>query len=147
MIPVIICGSRTFNKGLIFPYVLRSLYPIRKEIEIWEGGCPTGADAYAKLFAEYYGLKHRQFKADWDRFGKAAGPIRNSTMREAAIEVGECYCYAFWDGRSPGTADMVEKAKEYGIPTKVHIYRSLDLYFTDELVSWQDTWGRSRPIK
>jgi hypothetical protein len=61
-------------------------------------------------------LKHMLFKADWDKHGKAAGPIRNQQMAQEADGL-----IAFWDGKSRGTKDMIQKALNYGLET--HVYR------------------------
>ena len=47
--------------------------------------------------------------------GRAGGPVRNSEMVEAGADV----CIAFPDKKSVGTWDLVNKAKDAGIPTFV----------------------------
>jgi hypothetical protein len=50
------------------------------------------------------------FPAQWDRYGEAAGPIRNAWM----LEFGKPdLVVAFPGGR--GTADMISKARKAGI--------------------------------
>lgn len=51
---------------------------------------------------------------DWERWGKAAGPIRNRAIVEAADRL-----VAFWDERSPGTKNAVEQDRGRGIPVLV----------------------------
>lgn len=50
------------------------------------------------------------FPADWKRYGRGAGPVRNQQMIE---EGGADGCIAFPGGR--GTADMVRRAKNAGL--------------------------------
>jgi glycerophosphoryl diester phosphodiesterase len=58
----------------------------------------------------------RTIQANWDRYGKSAGPIRNREMARNADAL-----IAIWDGVSRGTSNMIETAKDLGL--KVHIYR------------------------
>lgn len=57
-----------------------------------------------------------EFPADWNAHGKAAGPIRNQQMAQEADVL-----IAFWDGKSRGTKDMIEKATRAGLD--MHVYR------------------------
>lgn len=72
------------------------------EIVVVQGGA-RGADTSAELAAKRLGLKWMCFPADWDKHGKAAGPIRNRQMADVAHGL-----LAFWDGESKGTADMIK---------------------------------------
>lgn len=110
---IIIAGCRDFNNYESAKKCLdRYLPALRLEnIEIVSGGA-TGADALGERYAIENGYKLTKFTADWDRFGKAAGPIRNEQM---AIYAN--YLIAFWDGASNGTGDMVNRAKRRRIPT------------------------------
>jgi hypothetical protein len=56
-----------------------------------------------------------RFPADWDRYGKAAGYIRNETMAANAEAL-----IALWDGRSPGTKHMIDIARKKGLKVYVH---------------------------
>ena len=42
----------------------------------------SGADGLAEKWAKAHGIPIRRFYADWDRFGRRAGPIRNEEMLE-----------------------------------------------------------------
>ena len=74
----------------------------------------TGADYLAEKWAESRRFPRRIFHADWDRHGKAAGPLRNRGMLKEADAL-----IVFWDGESPGTKDILQGAKKKGIPVKV----------------------------
>lgn len=110
---IIIAGCRDFNNYESAKKCLDMCLPalLLDNIEIVSGGA-TGADALGERYAIENGYKLTRFTADWDRFGKAAGPIRNEQM---AIYAN--YLIAFWDGASNGTGDMVNRAKRRGIPT------------------------------
>src|SRR5690606_23679369 len=73
-------------------------------------GAASGADTLAELWAEKMALGRHRFPAQWDKYGKAAGPIRNQAM----IDKGKPqFVIAFPGGR--GTADMIRRAREAGI--------------------------------
>jgi YspA, cpYpsA-related SLOG family len=78
------------------------------------GGAP-GVDSWAAHVAEACGLEVQIFRADWKRHGKAAGPIRNAEM-VAAADGG----FAFWDRRSRGTKDCIEKFSCAEKPCTIH---------------------------
>ncbi len=79
-------------------------------------GTAAGADKLGEAFARHYNLKCEQFFADWDKHGKAAGPLRNLEMAEVGTHL-----MAFWDGQSRGTRSMINIALDRGL--EVHVYR------------------------
>ena len=81
-------------------------------------GCARGADTLGKQFAEELGLKVLEYPADWDKYGKRAGYIRNEEMAKISNAL-----IAFWDGESRGTKHMIDLAKEYGLPTRIIYYK------------------------
>lgn len=78
-------------------------------------GDAKGADRIAAQEAEKLGLLIQAFPAQWDLYGKRAGPMRNEAMALHGAEL----CIAFWDGRSKGTADMVDRAEKHAIPLEL----------------------------
>lgn len=114
---VIIAGSRTIT-GLV---VVRAA--LREALASW--GNPTvgwigsggarGVDTVAETVARLIDAPFRCFPADWDKHGRAAGPIRNRQMAEwadAAVLV--------WDGHSRGTANMKQEMERLGKPVFVY---------------------------
>jgi len=106
---VIIAGSRTLtpSTGLLEDCIKASGFEIT---EIVEGGA-QGVDAAAKFYASERNIAVREFPADWDEHGRAAGPIRNREMARYADA-----CILIWDGRSRGSASMKREADKVGIP-------------------------------
>jgi hypothetical protein len=53
--------------------------------------------------------------ADWEKYGKRAGYIRNEEMAKYAKqdEIGIAICV--WDGESKGTKHMIDLAKKYDL--------------------------------
>jgi ABC-type branched-subunit amino acid transport system substrate-binding protein len=75
--------------------------------EIITGGA-TGADTEALNYAQANNIPCKVFKADWARYDKAAGAIRNKIMADYADAV-----LLFPGGR--GTNNMYKFAVEYGL--------------------------------
>lgn len=79
---VLVCGSRDWDdSGLDSGLMWSTLGYIRmfEDIEIIHGGA-RGADMHAGKWAHEYGVKTTIFEAQWNKHGKAAGPIRNQRM-------------------------------------------------------------------
>jgi len=113
---ILVCGDRNWN--LISP-IRRELQAIAKElayssIVVLHGAC-RGADTIAGEVAEELGLQVQGYPADWEKHGRAAGPIRNAQMlREGKPDL----VLAFHTNmaRSKGTKNMIEQANRAGIP-------------------------------
>lgn len=78
-------------------------------VKIIHGACPTGADRVADKWAERNMMPRRRIAADWDKHGKAAGPMRNQAM----VDLKPSYAIAFPGGR--GTQDCVQRCDKAGI--------------------------------
>lgn len=111
---VLVCGGRLYGIGDVRKrlhqfHVLSALHEKHWFTAIIEGGAP-GADAGAAAFGKQRDIPVLTFKADWDRRGAAAGPLRNQRM----IDEGKPnLVVAFPGGR--GTADMIRRAEEAGV--------------------------------
>lgn len=111
---VLICGDRNWDNIEAVDSVI-SILP--SNAVVIHGAC-RGADSIAGEVAELYNLKVEEYPADWDEYGRAAGPIRNRQMlKEGKPDV----VIAFHEdlSKSKGTKDMVNAAKKAGIPTVV----------------------------
>lgn len=121
---LIVAGSRSIHLGLegikrVFDLSYEFYRDLREavdtaeeydELEIVSGGCTSGPDAGAKLWCASEEVSYKEFSADWDQYGKAAGPIRNKEM----AEYGDALLLV-WDGDSKGSANMkaeMEKLKK-----------------------------------
>lgn len=110
---VLVCGGRDFDDYRRFASSMNTLDlrdgPFKTVIH---GGAP-GADWCAHLWADSARRQEVEFKADWKKHGRAAGPLRNQQMLD---EGKPDLVIAFPGGR--GTADMVRRAKAAGIPVR-----------------------------
>lgn len=110
---VLVCGDRNWiNEAPI----RERLSKLPKDTIILEGGA-RGADTLARHAAEFLGLKVIEFPADWDKYGRAAGPIRNEQM----IDEGPGLVIAFHPdiSKARGTADTVGRAKRRNITVEI----------------------------
>lgn len=73
-------------------------------------GEARGPDTWGRLWAEQQGIPVISYPADWKRYGRAAGMIRNREMIVAADAV-----LALWDDKSKGTRDAIALARQRGI--------------------------------
>lgn len=117
---VIIAGSRDFNNyNLLNSTIYNYLKENTNNVEIISGTA-RGADQLGERFANEYGYQIKRFPANWNLYGKSAGPIRNREMAEYASG-GQGVLFAFWDGKSRGTKSMIDLAKKFEL--EVHIVR------------------------
>ena len=71
------------------------------------GKC-SGADMLGERYAEENGATLEYYPADWKKYGRAAGPIRNRQIVTAAD-----YIICFWDGKSKGTRSVIKYAEQF----------------------------------
>lgn len=114
---IIICGGRHFNDYSLLEEtmagVMAELNLKSADIEIVSGNC-QGADQLGELYAGRYNIKCTVFPAQWKKYGKSAGPIRNSEMINYAADSESPAVVAFISPRSKGTKDTVSKARKRG---------------------------------
>jgi len=95
-------------------------------LTVVHGDCPTGADHFAHRWValpmdDYVDVTvvEERHPADWDRYGKAAGPIRNREMVDAGADLVLAFPLPGPWSRSRGTWDCVGAAEAHGIPVQV----------------------------
>lgn len=117
---ILIAGSRDFEDRNIFAGVLLKFMAENDpnaEVVIVEGGA-RGVDTMAREFAKGNGLLFKEFKPEWNKYGRAAGPKRNDTMTEFVAEHNGRALF-FWDGESKGTKQCIMSARKRGLPMQV----------------------------
>ena len=112
---IIICGGRHFNDYNALESLVDSVFVEKgltnNEVEIVSGHC-EGADMLGEMYAKNHGIVCKVYPAEWTKYGRAAGPIRNSQMIEYASESSIPIVVAFVSPRTKGTIDTIIKAKE-----------------------------------
>ena len=72
------------------------------------------------MLGKRYAIENRfaveTYLADWKRYGRQAGPIRNREMAKMAD-----FVICFWDGKSNGTKSMIRCAHNFNKPIKIKI--------------------------
>lgn len=112
---VLACGGRdyaTHDRAQMRHLIntLNQLSDERGPLTLIEGGA-TGADTAAWFWAQVWGVDIETFPADWQRDGRAAGPLRNQRM----LDHGKPDLVVAFKGGA-GTADMIRRARTAGIP-------------------------------
>ncbi len=121
---VLVTGDRNWcNKDRI-----RQVLSTIPNIEFIVEGGARGADTLAREVATDLGIEVREYKADWNKHGRAAGPIRNRLM---LYETKPNLVVAFHNNilESKGTRDMVRITRSKDITA--HIYTETGVYEGD----------------
>lgn len=106
---VLVCGGRHYDdEEFVFSFLdqLDKKTPITAVVH----GDASGADTLAKRWARSSGIISIAYPADWKRYGRPAGPIRNQQMLD---EESPDLVVAFPGGE--GTAGMVRISREAGV--------------------------------
>jgi hypothetical protein len=114
MIKLIFCGDRFWRNKSFIRETMDIIRSNIGEFVVIEGEA-SGADSFARDIAEDILLKVEPYPADWEKYKKAAGPIRNAQMLKEGKPHG---VVAFHRDLlySRGTKNMVEQALKAGLP-------------------------------
>ena len=116
---IMVTGSRKHTNRPFIREVLNSFLPrvYRNEVSLILGGA-SGADEIVRDWAQRLLVPYKIFEANWPRYGRPAGQIRNSVMLDQkpsivlAFPLGEPH-----ENLSRGTYNAIEEAIRRGIPT------------------------------
>lgn len=114
----LIVGSRGYTNYAAFKAKCDALLAGKTDIEIVSGGA-SGTDAMAERYAHDHGYSLQIFPAEWSRYGKRVGYVRNREMHSYISTFTDCGVIAFWDGSSRGTAQSFALSKEFDNPLRV----------------------------
>lgn len=120
---IVTTGSRNWtNKEVIEAALYNNAigydgFNYKKTVTVIQGGCPTGADKIVRDICRVWAIKCVTMEADWKKYGKSAGPRRNTAMlnRQPNLVIGFCR------NLSKGTMDCLKKAKARGMEWELHV--------------------------
>lgn len=119
MLKLLIAGGRDYTDentalNLIAELIEKKTLP--DEFEVVHGGA-RGADRIGHIVGLITEQQIHRFLPDWDNLGRSAGYVRNAEMGKFADML-----IAFWDGKSRGTAHMIQYMKSAGKPVIIVPY-------------------------
>lgn len=130
---VIVTGSRTWRDEQIIRDVLLRLQAEHGLTLLVLHGDAEGADRIADEVCAELGIDRVKCPANWEgrksiRNGRPvywAGPWRNQFMLDFGKPVGLVVAFHPFIQNSKGTRDMVERAREAGVPVEIHSGRAV----------------------
>ena len=122
---LLVCGGRDFEDIQFVFRHLESIYKQVGEITTIVHGGAKGADKAAGIWADIFNIPTEVYEAEWNKYGKAAGGIRNKEMLEKSKPDG---LIAFPGGR--GTDHMWKHANQ--MSPEIRYWRSQAVLFCKE---------------
>lgn len=118
---VIVAGGRDFDNYEFLKEKLDETFESLGDLDAHPieiiSGMADGADTLGIKYAKEHKLTMVLYPANWDKYPRMAGILRNMNMLVTATHL-----VAFWDGKSHGTKHLIEIAKEKGIPVWIYKY-------------------------
>lgn len=112
---ILITGSRDWNDEKLISEVLNKPDVFVTSDILIHGAC-RGADDIAARIWRSRGGQEIAMPADWSKYGKRAGFVRNSEMVALKPDI----CLAFVKNKSKGAMMTVNLCRKAGIPVKLH---------------------------
>lgn len=110
---ILICGGRNFDNYTLLSKVMRKIRNKHPTVELVHGAA-KGADTLAQKYADEHDIITKIYPADWEKYGKKAGPIRNAAM---LFDSQPDAVIAFPGGN--GTAHMIKTAQDAGFTVMI----------------------------
>ena len=108
---ILVSGSRDFHSKALVLDVMRQSF---RAGDCLIHGCARGVDSWAEEAARSAGVPVSRRPADWDRYGKRAGMLRNTAMLAETLAAPSYLVLIFWDGQSHGTKHMIDACQARG---------------------------------
>ena len=127
---ILVCGGRHFEDYALLNNILNKVLKDKmlapKDVEIVSGHC-VGADMLGERWAEENNASVKIFPADWVKYKKSAGPIRNKQMIDYITCFENKIVVAFVSPNSKGTKQTISLAEKNKIPVIVTEYDTLEI--------------------
>lgn len=112
---LIIAGSRNLQCSQVLPFLdycvaLNGITGVTAVVS----GSARGPDRWGELWALHHSIDLIRYPAEWKKYGRYAGHIRNKRMAEVGDEL-----LVLWDGISAGTFNMIQQMKILKKPTHI----------------------------
>ena len=128
MIKYIITGTRDLQQPeqitSILNHYLTQYDP--NQVMLIHGGC-RGVDLIARDYAISLDVDVKEYKPNWSRYGRAAGPIRNKQMLE---DNPDATVLAFPAPKSKGTVDCINQARKRNMKVDVYMINNYGLQYS-----------------
>jgi hypothetical protein len=118
---ILVTGGRDFTDQGMLERTLQEVYEFTDGTAVLVHGGAPGADSLAGEWWSSHGGTTEIHPANWEAYGKAAGPVRNQEMLDSGID----YAVVFPGGK--GTADMVKRLRHARVPG---IYAEIGVRFS-----------------
>ncbi len=112
---VVVTGSRYVTTRPEITDALDQLFEIHEHNLLLVSGEATGVDATVCNWARKHKVLHEKWNANWRKFARAAGPLRNRAMLDAGCDE----VLAFPLGESRGTYNCITEAKRKNLPVRI----------------------------
>lgn len=117
---VIVAGSRwIWDRQIVYSAITLSNFCITEVVSGGNRGwdqqrnCQIGVDGFGEDWGNENQVDVTIFEAEWFKYGKQAGPLRNAKMAKYADAL-----ILVWDGKSRGSASMLAEARKNGLLVK-----------------------------
>lgn len=113
---VLVAGCRNYNNyAEAKKFIDNAIIRIKNKYTlVFVSGTCRGADLLGEKYAIENGFEVERYPADWDRYGKSAGPKRNETMARISD-----FVICFWDGESKGTKSLINYVNKLNKPLRI----------------------------
>lgn len=111
-----VAGSRKRNSHrdrLVLRHEIQKVW--RKGDSLVSGGCPKGADQFAAQLAKDWGLSILIHHAEWNKYARASGFIRNGKVAKSC----DVLIALVTDNKLSGTWDVVRRTQAFNKPVVI----------------------------
>ena len=109
---LIIAGSRSIAE---YRNIEKAIEYFSLKPDVIISGTANGVDKLGEIWARKNNIPVERYPANWDKYGKSAGYIRNEEMAKVADTL-----LAIWDMESKGTKHMIDIATKKGLDVFVY---------------------------